>query len=172
VIRSLARLGGGLAEFMQPNTLPNQKKLQRQFDRALQPALTDISVKWNTNHPETLCQAPNEITSLFNGDRKIIYGSADYCTQATLEAKSGDRELSTLVSTHELAFKKGRMLHILAARAMIRDWADGNYDTNRLKHDVIKRERKDEIIKLSKQYSIVTEFTSFGKASQMPLTFC
>jgi len=52
---------------------------------------------------------------------------------------------------------------------MIRDWADGNYDTNRLKHDVIKRERKDEIIKLSKQYSIVTEFTSFGKESHWSL---
>ena len=37
----------------------------------------------------------------------------------------------------------------------------GNYDDDRLKHDVIKMRRKAEIIRLSIKYSLVTKFTSF-----------
>jgi len=39
---------------------------------------------------------------------------------------------------------------------------DGNYDEDRVKHEIIKRQRKEKIIELSIQYSLVTQFTSFG----------
>jgi len=47
---------------------------------------------------------------------------------------------------------------------------DGNYDKDALIHEIIKRKRKEEIIKLSTQYSLVTQFTSFGTLSSTPLT--
>lgn len=45
---------------------------------------------------------------------------------------------------------------------MIRDWEDGNYHSNGVLHNVIKRERKPEIITFSIQYSLLSKFTSFG----------
>ena len=53
------------------------------------------------------------------------------------------------------------MLHQLTARAIIRDWEDGTLDVNRTEHEVKKTEQKNYIIDLSKEYSIVTQFTSF-----------
>jgi len=159
VVRTLARVGGGRSEFLEPKKLPNKKKIERQLKRALQPALSEISVSWKTGRQ--VRQSPNQINSLFSGERQIVYGLVDYCTQATLNAQYQNQEISTMVSTQELSFTKGNLIHSLAARGMIRDWNDGNYDENRVQHDIIKRKRKDEVIALSIKYSIVSQFTSF-----------
>ena len=58
---------------------------------------------------------------------------------------------------------RGSIIHTLAARGMIRDWEDGNYHSNGVLHNIIKRERKQDIISLSMQYSLLSKFTSFGK---------
>ena len=52
-------------------------------------------------------------------------------------------------------------LHRLAARAVIKDWENGSLNEDRTKHEMLKREMKDKIIKLSIDHSIVTQFTSF-----------
>ena len=44
---------------------------------------------------------------------------------------------------------------------MIKDWEDGSLNEDRTKHEMLKREMKDKIIKLSIEHSIVTQFTSF-----------
>jgi poly [ADP-ribose] polymerase len=161
MVRSLARVGGGVAEFMPVNKLPTRSKIDRQFRRALQPALSEIGVAWGISDRGAVTQAPTQLTSLFHGERQIVYGFVDYCTAATLTAKNGDAEVSNVVSTHELSITRGSIVHTLTARAMIRDWEDGNYDKDALLHEIIKRKRKEEIIKLSIQYSLVTQFTSF-----------
>ncbi|ELR19183.1 ubiquitin domain containing protein [Acanthamoeba castellanii str. Neff] len=161
MVRSLARVGGGVAEFMPANKLPTRSKIERQFRRALQPALSEINVDWHISDRGSVSAAPAQLTSLFYGERQIVYGFVDYCTAATLKAKNGDMEVSNLVSTHELSITRGSIVHTLTARAMIRDWEDGNYDKDALIHEIIKRKRKEEIIKLSTQYSLVTQFTSF-----------
>jgi len=38
---------------------------------------------------------------------------------------------------------------------------DGNFSENKVEHEIIKRDKKEEIIRLSIQYSLVTQFTSF-----------
>jgi hypothetical protein len=43
-VRSLARVGGGVAEFMPANKLPTRSKIDRQFRRALQPGNVFVSV--------------------------------------------------------------------------------------------------------------------------------
>ncbi|KAL6044894.1 Protein mono-ADP-ribosyltransferase parp4 [Balamuthia mandrillaris] len=164
VVRSMARMGCGMAEFMASNKLPNKAKIKRQLKRALQPALSEIQVDWAVSErgrAKGITQAPNQLTSLFNGERQIVYGFVDYCTQATLQAKNGEQEMSTTVNTHELGFTKGSIVHTLAARGLIRDWEDGNYDQDKVRHEIIKREKKDGIIELSIRYSLVTQFTSF-----------
>lgn len=62
------------------------------------------------------------------GERQIIYGyGVENCQSATLTAKFGAYELSTVVSTFELGFTKGRLVHRLAARAMLNQWDTGSY---------------------------------------------
>jgi len=40
------------------------------------------------------------------------------------------------------------MLHKLAARAVIRDWESGILDSKKIDHQLAKRNRKQEIIKV------------------------
>jgi uncharacterized protein YegL len=42
MVRSLARVGGGVAEFMPANKLPTRSKIERQFRRALQPGMPTL----------------------------------------------------------------------------------------------------------------------------------
>jgi len=161
-IRSLARVGAGAFEFIiSKQKSKTESKVLRQFTRSKQPSLSDININWEIYRDETVLQAPHQIVSLFNGERQIIYGYVDNCKIATLNAKVGTNELSTVVSTHDLSFTKGLILHQLAARSMIRDYDDGSYDKDAIKHEVIKRTKKPELIQLSIKYSIVTQWTSF-----------
>ena len=54
-----------------------------------------------------------------------------------------------------------QVVHRLTARAVIQDWEAGVLSDNRLKHEVLKMDEKKDVIELSKEYSIVTQFTSF-----------
>ena len=54
-----------------------------------------------------------------------------------------------------------QILHRLAARAIIKDWEDGSLSEDRIQHELLRREMKDKIVNLSKEHSIVTQFTSF-----------
>lgn len=87
-------------------------------------ALSEIIVNWDLSEKGRLklAQAPAQLTSLFHGERQIVYGFVDYCTAATLRVKNGDMEMSNVVNTQELSFTRGSILHTLTARAMIRDW--------------------------------------------------
>ena len=67
------------------------------------------------------------------GERQIIYGyGVENCQSATLVAKFGAYDLSTVVSTFEMGFTKGRLVHRLAARAMLNQWDTGSYHPVRL----------------------------------------
>ena len=49
-----------------------------------QPALTNIRVEWDVNRDgET--QAPKHITSLFSGERQIVYGFMGNCMKAGMK---------------------------------------------------------------------------------------
>ena len=67
----------------------------------------------------------------------------------------------SLPCSDNYSLNKPQILHQLTARAIIRDWDEGSLDSDRTRHEAVKRERKDYIISLSKQHKIVTKFTSF-----------
>ncbi|XP_065907786.1 protein mono-ADP-ribosyltransferase PARP4-like [Dysidea avara] len=163
-LKSMARVGAGYEEFFDPKTKSKwQRKVKSQLSKAFEPALTSVKVMWqqfDENAPKPL-QAPQEIVSLFSGSRQVVYGFVPHCLQATLKAKIGRKEVETMVSTSEMGITHGKVLHQLTARAIIRDWTDGSLDADRTQHEIIKRDRKSYIINISKEYSIVSQFTSF-----------
>ncbi|XP_046570901.1 protein mono-ADP-ribosyltransferase PARP4-like [Haliotis rubra] len=164
LLRAIARVGGGAFEFFDRKAKSKwERKVKSQLSKASQPGLTSVAVEWQQfdNDAATLPQAPRQITALFNGSRQVVYGLVPNCTMATLKAVVGGQEVSTVVSTSELSITTGMIVHRLTARSLIRDWEDGMLSADRTQHEILKLNLKNYVIDLSKEYSIVTQFTSF-----------
>ncbi|XP_061177422.1 LOW QUALITY PROTEIN: protein mono-ADP-ribosyltransferase PARP4-like [Saccostrea echinata] len=163
LLKAVARVGAGSFEFYDSKLKSKwEEKIKSQLQKAAQPVLTSVSVDWrhDDQHPAPI-QAPQQISALFSGSRQVIYGFVDNCYMATLKAEVEGQEISTVVSTSDLNVTKGKMLHRLAAKGVIRDWEDGVLSPDRTGHEVKKMNLKQYIIELSKKYTIVTSLTSF-----------
>ncbi|XP_030580308.1 protein mono-ADP-ribosyltransferase PARP4-like [Archocentrus centrarchus] len=164
MLRALAQAGGGAYEFFDTKTKHNwAKKVACQVKRMASPGCSSVSVKWQQFNPTapSALQAPKQLHALFNDCHTLVYGFVMHCTQATLLGNLGGQELKTMVSTSELQKTRGTFLHKLTARAIIRDYEDGNLDTSEAEHEGRKAELKSFIIELSKEFSILCQFTSF-----------
>ncbi|XP_063353193.1 protein mono-ADP-ribosyltransferase PARP4 isoform X2 [Pelmatolapia mariae] len=163
VLRALAQAGGGAYEFFDTKTKHNwAEKVACQLKRMASPGCSSVSVKWQQFSPTSPpLQAPKQLHALFNDCHTLVYGFVPHCTQATLLGNLSGQELKTMVSTSELQKTKGTFLHKLTARALIRDYEDGNLDTSEAEHEGKKAELKSFIIELSKEFSILSQFTSF-----------
>ncbi|MBN3308226.1 PARP4 polymerase, partial [Amia calva] len=164
MLRSLAQSGGGAYEFFDTKMKHTwEEKVQSQVRRMASPGCSAVSVKWQQFHPSAPppIQAPSQLHSLFNDCRQLVYGFVPHCTMATLLGKVSDQEIETMVSTSELQKTKGTLLHKLTARAVIRDYEDGSLHMDETEHEVKKSELKSYIVSLSKEFSIVTQYTSF-----------
>ncbi|RUS77622.1 hypothetical protein EGW08_014622, partial [Elysia chlorotica] len=163
-LRALARVSAGAFEYFDLKTKSKwQAKVESQVVKARQPGLTSVSVEWRQYEDPLMppVQAPRQITALFSGSQQIVYGYVPDCTMANLRAVVGGQEVSTVVSTSELSITQGLLVHRLTARAIIQDWEAGVLARDRTDHELTKMKLKDYVIELSKEYSIVTQLTSF-----------
>ncbi|KAM9347781.1 protein mono-ADP-ribosyltransferase PARP4 [Symphorus nematophorus] len=164
MLRALAQAGGGAFEFFDTKTKHNwAEKVACQVKRMASPGCSSVSVKWQQFNPTAPppVQAPKQLHALFNDYHTLVYGFVPHCTQATLLGNLSGQELKTMVSTSELQKTRGTFLHKLTARALIRDYEDGSLDTSEAEHEGKKAELKHFIIELSKEFSILSQFTSF-----------
>ncbi|XP_040003872.1 protein mono-ADP-ribosyltransferase PARP4 isoform X2 [Xiphias gladius] len=164
MLRALAQAGGGAYEFFDTKIKHTWgKKVACQVKRIASPGCSSVSVKWRQFNPTAPppVQAPKQLHALFNDCHTLVYGFVPHCTQATLLGNLSGKELKTMVSTSELQKSRGTFLHKLTARALIRDYEDGSLDTNEAEHEGKKAELKSFIIELSKEFSILSQFTSF-----------
>ncbi|XP_070832623.1 protein mono-ADP-ribosyltransferase PARP4 [Chaetodon trifascialis] len=164
MLRALAQAGGGAFEFFDTKAKHSwAEKVACQVKRMASPGCSSVSVKWQQFNPTgpSPVQAPQQIPALFNDCHTLVYGFVPHCTQATLLGNLSGQELQTMVSTSELQKTKGTFLHKLTARALIRDYEDGSLDSDEAKHEGKKVELKRFIIELSKEFSILSQFTSF-----------
>ncbi|KAL1780944.1 poly [ADP-ribose] polymerase 4, partial [Sigmodon hispidus] len=164
ILRTLAQCGAGVFEYFNSKSKQSWKKqIEAQMTRIRSPSCHSVSVKWqqlSRDAPEPL-QAPAWVPSLFHNDRLLVYGFIPHCTQATLCAFIQEKEFCTMVSTTELQKTTGTMIHKLAAQALIRDYEDGVLHDNETNHEMKKKIMKSLIIELSKENSLITQFTSF-----------
>ncbi|XP_041662697.1 protein mono-ADP-ribosyltransferase PARP4 [Cheilinus undulatus] len=164
MLRALAQAGGGAYEFFDTKTKHNwAEKVASQVKRMASPCCSSVSVKWQqfSQTAPSPVQAPKQLNALFNDSHTLVYGFVPHCTKATLFGNLSGQEVQNMVSTTELQKTRGTFLHKLTARAIIRDFEDGSLDTNEAEHEGKKAELKDFVIKLSKEYSILCQFTSF-----------
>ncbi|XP_048197632.1 protein mono-ADP-ribosyltransferase PARP4 isoform X1 [Perognathus longimembris pacificus] len=164
VLRTLSQCGAGVFEYFNSKSKHSWKKqITDQMIRLRAPSCHSISIKWQQFSLDSaeLLQAPARVRSLFHNDRLLVYGFIPHCTQATLCALIQEKEYCTMVSTTELQKTTGTMIHKLAAQALIRDYEDGILHDNETGHEMKKQTMKSLIIKLSKENSLITQFTSF-----------
>ncbi|XP_028249031.1 protein mono-ADP-ribosyltransferase PARP4 isoform X2 [Parambassis ranga] len=164
MLRALAQAGGGAYEFFDTKAKHSwAERVACQVKRLASPGCSSVSVKWQQFSPAAPppVQAPQQLHALFNDCHTLVYGFVPHCTQATLLGNLSGQELNTMVSTSELQKTKGTFLHKLTARALIRDYEDGNLDHSEAEHEGKKAELKNFIIELSKEFSILSQFTSF-----------
>ncbi|KAL7881723.1 hypothetical protein AOLI_G00085710 [Acnodon oligacanthus] len=164
MLRALAQAGGGAYEFFDTKTKHTwTEKVKSQVQCMASPGCSSVAVKWQQFNPTAPppVQAPSQLHALFSDCHTLVYGFVPHCTQATLFGDLSGQELKTMVSTTELQKTKGTFLHKLTARAIIRDYEDGSLGSSEAEHEGKKAELKSYIIKLSKEFSILSQFTSF-----------
>ncbi|KAH3765658.1 protein mono-ADP-ribosyltransferase PARP4 [Pelomyxa schiedti] len=163
-VLSLARIGGGECEFVS-STNPLRRQVYRQLERARQPCLKDINVRWGaTASSSTVQQAPSQIMTLFNGERTIIYAFIPSdCQQVTLHAtvNNTNEEYHATVFSNVAEMVEGLTLHRLCARAIVRDWEEMCLGEDPVSSEVARANQKGEIIQLGIRYSLATTLTSF-----------
>ncbi|KAL1268029.1 hypothetical protein QQF64_033392 [Cirrhinus molitorella] len=164
MLRALAQAGGGTYEFFDTKMKHTwTEKVRAQVQRMESPGCRSVAVKWQQFNPTAPppVQAPSQLHALFSDCHTLIYGFVPHCTQATLFGDLSGQEIKTMVSTTELQKTKGTFLHKLTARAIIRDYEDGILGSSEAEHEGKKAELKSYIIELSKEFSILSQFTSF-----------
>ncbi|XP_034142721.1 protein mono-ADP-ribosyltransferase PARP4 isoform X3 [Esox lucius] len=164
MLRALAQAGGGTYEFFDTKTMHTwREKVASQVKHMMSPGCSSVSVKWQQFNPRAPppVQAPSQLHALFSDHQTLVYGFVPHCTQATLLGDVNGQDIETMVSTTELQKTRGTFLHKLTARAVIRDYEDGCLHINQAEHEGKKAELKSFIIELSKEFSILSQFTSF-----------
>uniref|UniRef100_A0AAY5E7Z5 Poly [ADP-ribose] polymerase n=1 Tax=Electrophorus electricus TaxID=8005 RepID=A0AAY5E7Z5_ELEEL len=161
MLRALAQAGGGVYEFF--DAKKKHTWVKSQVRCMASPGCMSVSVKWQRFNPTAPppVQAPSQLSALFSNCHTLVYGFVPHCSQATLFGDLSGQEIQTMVSTTELQKTKGTFLHKLTARAIIRDYEDGSLGISEAEHEGRKAELKSYIIELSKEFSILSQFTSF-----------
>uniref|UniRef100_A0A672SN65 Poly [ADP-ribose] polymerase n=1 Tax=Sinocyclocheilus grahami TaxID=75366 RepID=A0A672SN65_SINGR len=164
MLRALAQAGGGTYEFFDTKMKHTwTEKVRAQVQRMESLGCRSVAVKWQQFNPTAPppVQAPSQLHALFSDCHTLLYGFVPHCTQATLFGDLNGQEIKTMVSTTELQKTKGIFLHKLTARAIIRDYEDGILANSEAEHEGKKAVLKSYIIELSKEFSILSHFTSF-----------
>ncbi|XP_051813568.1 von Willebrand factor A domain-containing protein 5A-like isoform X16 [Acanthochromis polyacanthus] len=178
LINGLAKEGGGHAQFI-TGTDRMQPKVMQSLRFALQPAVEDISVTWDLPTGVSVTVLSPPITSIFQGQRSLIYGQltgkSSEATEGSVTVKyslAGRPSQSQLHFSLKPAEDTGLTVHRLAARTLIRSLEMEDRDEMGENDGGMK----EKVVQLSVQSGVSSSFTAFiavnktdGKVIQGPL---
>ena len=160
LVKGLARVGGGTAEFTTYNEDLRPKVLQL-LKNALQPYMREVRLWWQDRSGQAVDEnnesdAPTNLRPLHDGDRMLIYRKFDASTipaAVTLSAESPDGPFSYVIqiSKEDTLDFSADIVHRLAARKRIQELEEGK------NADGVKK----KIISLATKYHLASKFTSF-----------
>uniref|UniRef100_A0A673XD56 von Willebrand factor A domain-containing protein 5A-like n=1 Tax=Salmo trutta TaxID=8032 RepID=A0A673XD56_SALTR len=169
LISGVAKQGGGHAQFITGQDRM-QPKVMQSLRFALQPAVVDISVKWNVPKGVSVTTLSPPIRMLFQGQRALLYA------QITGEVGALPSPVMS-VNINQLSFSlkpaedTGLTVHRLGARTLIRCMEMEERQGGGEKKGV-----KEKVVELSVQSGVSSAFTAFiavhkvdGKAVQGPM---
>ncbi|XP_051813573.1 von Willebrand factor A domain-containing protein 5A-like isoform X24 [Acanthochromis polyacanthus] len=178
LINGLAKEGGGHAQFI-TGTDRMQPKVMQSLRFALQPAVEDISVTWDLPTGVSVTVLSPPITSIFQGQRSLIYGQltgkSSEATEGSVTVKyslAGRPSQSQLHFSLKPAEDTGLTVHRLAARTLIRSLEMEDRELRGRQDGGMK----EKVVQLSVQSGVSSCFTAFiavnktdGKVIQGPL---
>ena len=139
--------------------MPGSLQVIRSLKRALQPAITDVSLQFKVPKEFDVLQSPQNLPPVFNGEKLVVYGilksSSDIlkkridCTailKGNVLGKSQKHEVPFTLEPSEAPSLA--TVHHLAAKALITDWENEGKD-------------KKSIVKLSVEASVISSHTAF-----------
>lgn len=163
LVDGMARAGHGKAEYIVSSADDFKGKVFNQFQRSLQPALTNVTLDWPSN--TAFKQAPIKLPPMFNLDRYLVYAfvSPD-CSlvgrhTVTLKATSPDGpvQLGLTVDLDSPAIS-GKTIHRLAAKTLIKELEESSQDHS--------DELVAQIVELGTKFGLVSNYTSFVAIEQ------
>ncbi|KAH3732835.1 Vault protein inter-alpha-trypsin domain [Pelomyxa schiedti] len=162
LVRGLAKAGNGECELIQDTQSMNQKVL-RLLNKALQPALTDVTLNWGAL--TGLQQTPYILRPLFGGSALVVYGflptTFKSTTTVALKAGSTRGPLSLKVSINPDVITPGSQLFKLAAKNLINDFEEGTSFLHVGGRNPSANAIKAEEIAISLKYQILCKHTAF-----------
>ncbi|XP_074631358.1 von Willebrand factor A domain-containing protein 5A-like [Acropora palmata] len=175
LIKGVARAGKGTAEFVSDQDDRQQTKVIRALKRSLQPAISDVSLTWDSPKGWAVQQIPSSLPPLYSGDRLVVYGLMKPSEKAIQGGQTVVRLQGTLTKgikvEHAIKFptptaaittdtvfdpNSSAILHGLAAKSLIQ-----------VKQDELSEESDEEfeegqsaIVSVSKSANVVSKYTS------------
>nr|XP_058965540.1 von Willebrand factor A domain-containing protein 5A-like [Pocillopora verrucosa] len=191
LVKGVARVGKGTAEFVTAKEDRLQAKVIKTLKRARQPVITNVSMTWKLDKGWTVQQIPSSLPPLFSGDRLVVYG----VLKASGNKKNGsgvnevrltgnaenDDEVDHIIQfaspatedswDTEARTEEGILLHQLAAKNSIQEKQD---DVSESGDSGPRSEKaKSYVISISKSANVVSKLTSFvavDKDSREPVS--
>ena len=167
LVRGLARVGGGSAEFIYPRERIEPKKVVRQLGRLASPALTDVAIDWQGI---SVRQVPARVPPVFADSRLMVYGFVTTLVPATIRltasAAGGPVRFDVRVDPSDV--RRGRTVPTPAARGRLRELEESPQWTQR-RGSLQSRGASDvtaEIVALAKRYTLMSRETSFVAVEQ------
>lgn len=173
LVKGLARVGGGCAEFVYPGERI-EPKVVRLFRRALSPALTDARLDWGEMNVTTV---PAAIGPVFADEPLRVYGlMRESCSgTVTLHARGTAGPMSWSLAVRPADVVEGSTVGTLAARARIREIEEGGaWSPDRGSRQRERRQDRavGDIIDLAMEFGLASRETSWVAVQkrEVPLT--
>jgi len=158
LVKGLARATNGHFTFIPPNAKVDTY-VASQFDRALQPSIVDARLEWH-GLDNVGQQAPKTIPPLYINDRVLVYQLFDGDKISEKEIRAdlmvGNHRLDTF-TLPRVDDKPRSTMRRLAAKALIQELQHSKSDVT----SELNNATKEEIIKLSLSYQILSPYTAF-----------
>ncbi|XP_035239831.1 von Willebrand factor A domain-containing protein 5A-like isoform X8 [Anguilla anguilla] len=171
LIKGMAKEGSGHAQFI-TGTERLQPKVMQSLRFALQPAVKDISVKWNVPKGVSVTPLSPPINVLFQGQRSLLYAQlTGKFAEATDSSVSVQYRLGEQSVQNQLSFNvkpgenTGLTIHRLGARTLIRTLetelrtAEQDEQEGRRKEEAERLKKR--VIELSVQSGVSSVLTAF-----------
>ncbi|PKL80358.1 MAG: hypothetical protein CVV27_00500 [Candidatus Melainabacteria bacterium HGW-Melainabacteria-1] len=152
----LAKENHGTSEFVRPNE-SIETKVSRLFAQISHPVLTSPKLSWGTSSTRDVL--PTQLPDVFKGSQMVVVGRYRSPGSQTVTLSGQVNGKPASYSFPNQSFAAGRTPHSFLPRLWASRRIGQLLDQIRLSGQ--NKELVEEVIRLSKQYGIITEYTSF-----------
>ncbi len=150
----LSTENGAVSEYVRPEE-SIEVKVSRFYSKVANPVLTQLSLQFGRMEAAQIY--PKDLPDLFQGSQLIVLGryKRDGSTSISLQGRSGQRKKRFTYQVSVRSEERNQFIPRLWASRKI------GYLLDQIRLHGQNQELVDEIVSLSKQYGIMTEYTSF-----------